>query len=229
MPVQDDAREKEMIQLFNLTVPDDRSRGAIDAHLVIDGVSVDFELKSSTSGSVSTVRDFGPDHIAKWRKDLHWLFAFYDKTGTRLLKCVYASPAHMEPWIAEKESYISADLRLADSLPQRVTPDLITQMFGVKSVYTRADAQLIMKKQWAKADYEAAEDVPGGYSLERMLVILQSRARYVILRGSTLNNPHIEKKFFANFESIQTEHASTLRAQVRHYLENARDIEAATA
>ena len=36
MPVQDDVRENQMIQLFNLTVPLDRSRADIDAHLALD-------------------------------------------------------------------------------------------------------------------------------------------------------------------------------------------------
>ena len=110
MPVQDDARESQMIQLFNLTVPEERRRSDIDAHLNIDGKVIDFELKSTTSDSVSTVRDFGPEHIRKWRADLHWIFAFYDKSGTKLLHCIYASPADMEPWIAEKERYIRPDL-----------------------------------------------------------------------------------------------------------------------
>ena len=107
MPVQDDAREKQMTQLFNLTVPQDRSRSGIDAQLHIDGRVVNFELKSTTSNSVSTVRDFGPDHVQKWRDGLHWLFAFYDQTGSDLQYCVHASPSDMEPWIAAKEAYIA--------------------------------------------------------------------------------------------------------------------------
>lgn len=52
MPVQDDVRENQMIQFCNLTVPLDRSRADIDAHLVIHGRVVNFESKSTTLGSV---------------------------------------------------------------------------------------------------------------------------------------------------------------------------------
>lgn len=40
-------------------------------------------------------------------------------------------------------------------------------------------------------------DLPDGYSPKRMLEILRLRARYLLDRGSTLNNPHIPKRFFA--------------------------------
>jgi hypothetical protein len=218
MPVQDDERENAMIQLFNLTVPADRSRSDIDAHLTIDGKVVNFELKSTTGKSVSTVRDFGPDHIRKWRDDLHWIFAFYDKSGGRLQYCIYASPADMEPWIAGKERYISPDLALADSLPASVTSDMVVSLLGEKDVYSLADARWVMKNQWNTSQYEEFRDLPGGYSLARMAEIMQQRGRYVILRGSTLNNPHIEGSFFDNFDHIVDEHAIRLRDLVRGYL-----------
>ena len=228
MPVQDDVRENQMVQLFNLTVPDDRGRGDIDAHLNIDGRIINFELKSTTSGSVSTVRDFGPDHIRKWRDDLHWIFAFYDKSGTKLQYCIYASPEDMEPWIADKERYVLPDILLADSLPGLVTPDMVTSILGVKDVYPVEDAQWIMKKQWRAAEYREQQDLKDGYSLERMTEILQHRARYVILRGATLNNPHIEARYFDRFERIEEEHASRLRELVRSYLSSASATEVAT-
>jgi len=218
MPVQDDARESQMVDLFNLAVAHDRKRADIDAQLAVDGRVINFELKSSTSGSVSTVRDFGPDHIAKWRNDLHWIFAFYDPTGSKLQYCIYASPRDMEPWIAEKERYIAPDLALADALPASVSSDQVVETLGTKSVYSTADARRIIKNQWNSAQYREFQDRPDGYSLDRMTEILQLRARYVILRGSTLNNPHIEKEFFAGFERIVDEHAARLRALVRDYV-----------
>lgn len=218
MPVQDDVRENQMVAMFNLTTPPERKRSDIDAHLPLDGRVIDFELKSTTSDTVSTVRDFGPDHIAKWRNGLHWIFAFYDKEGTKLLHCIYASPADMEPWIAEMESYIAPDIALADALPASVTPAMVVNVFGEKDVYTPQDAKRLMKQQWNAAQYKEFQDVDGGYSLDRMTEIMQQRARYVISRGSTLNNPHIPKKFFANFERITEEHAARLRELVRDYL-----------
>lgn len=217
-----------MVQLFNLTVPDDRRRGDIDAHLNVDGRLVPFELKSTTSNSVSTVRDFGPDHIRKWRDGLHWLFAFYDAGGNKLRYCVYASPDDMERWIAEKARYIAPDLQLADSLPGMVSTDMVVRILGEKDVYSRADARWLIKNQWSAAMYVEQQDRRGGYSLQRMAEILQARARYVILRGSTLNNPHIEGKFFDNFEHITQEHAAKLRELVRAYFEKASAIDAAT-
>lgn len=208
-----------MIALFNLTTPVDRGRSDIDAHLNIDGKTINFELKSTTSGSVSTVRDFGSDHIRKWRDGLHWIFAFYNSSGTRLLHCVYASPDDMEPWIAEKERYVRPDLLFADALPASVTPEMVTAVLGEKDVYTTADARWVMKNQWRASEYLEQQDVAGGYSLARMTEILQLRSRYVILRGATLNNPHIEAAFFAPFEKIVDEHAVRLREKVRSYLE----------
>ena len=228
MPVQDDVRESQMVQLFNLTVPDDRSRADIDAHLNLDGRIINFELKSTTKTSVSTVRDFGPDHIRKWRNDLHWIFAFYDETGSRLRYCIYASPLDMEPWIAEKERYIAPDLALADALPHSVTEETIVHLLGPKDVYSRSDARWIMKNQWTSAQYTEYEDAQGGYSLGRMTEIMRQRGRYVILRGATLNNPHIQGSFFTRFDHIEVEHAARLRELVRGYL-SAAATDSATA
>ena len=122
MPAQDDAREQQMLNLFNLTLPPDRTRSGLDAILDLDdgSESVPFELKSTTTTSVATVRDFGPDHIVKWSR-LHWLFAFYAKDAITLRHCYYASPADMADWINEKEAYIRPDLVLADRAPQLLT------------------------------------------------------------------------------------------------------------
>lgn len=229
MPVQDDARETQMVQLFNLSVPEDRVRSDIDAHLNVDGRVINFELKSTTSGSVSTVRDFGPDHIRKWRDDLHWIFAFYDGSGTRLQYCIYASPEDMEPWIADKERYVLPDTLLADSLPGLVSSEMVISILGAKDLYSMKDAQWVMKKQWRVSQYLEQQDLEGGYSLERMTEILQARARYVILRGATLNNPHIEARYFDRFERITEEPASKLRELVHGYLSKASASVEATA
>lgn len=55
MTVQDDQRERELTLLFNLTFDYERERAGTDAHLEIDGQTIPFELKSSTTGSVSTL------------------------------------------------------------------------------------------------------------------------------------------------------------------------------
>jgi len=218
MPAQDDAREREMRQLFNLKIAPERGRADVDAFLELDGKTINFELKSSTGKSFSTVRDFGPDHVAKWRNSLHWIFAFYNKGGDQLLRCIYASPADMEPWIAEKEAYVAPDFALADTLPDFVSEVDLIEILGDKAVYSVADAKLVMKKQWKAADYKDRQDVPHGFSKEAMVKLMRLRAAYVLRRGSTLNNPHIPGSYFKNFEAITDEHASKVRALVSDYL-----------
>lgn len=47
---QDDVRENRLVDLFNLARPADRSRHGTDATLTIDGQTIEFELKSVTTG-----------------------------------------------------------------------------------------------------------------------------------------------------------------------------------
>jgi len=228
MPVQDDIRERELTQLFNLWVPEQRRRDETDAFLRFAGQELPFELKSTTSGSVSTVRDFGPDHIAKW-KNLHWIFGFYTSDGTRLLYCHYASPADMAPWIGKMESYVRPDVVLAMEASSSITRDTLDAVFPEKEVYSQEDAKSIMKNQWKADDYRTAQDLPQGYSPDRMVDILKERCRYVIRRGATLNNPHIPKGYFAGWEKITEDHAAKLRALVQDYLSRASATDTATA
>lgn len=229
MPAQDDAREQQMIDLFNLTVPPDRTRGGLDALLILDGIDpIPFELKSSTGTSVSTVRDFGPDHIAKWSR-LHWLFAFYSGPATSLQYCYYASPADMAGWIRQQESYIRPDLILAERAPQLLTDQDLREVVGDAESYSTADAKAVMKNQWTAKQYLANADLPNGrYSRARMLELLAERCAYVIRRGSTLNNPHIPGKYLHDrLKPITNNHAATLRELVHTYLDNrARQIDA---
>lgn len=215
---QDDVRELEMTHLFNLVVPDGRKRGDVDAYLEIDGLSLPFELKSTTGDTISTVRDFGPDHIRKWREGIHWLFAFYD--DAKLRYCIYASPADMDVWITKQESYIAPDIALANHASSLVTEAMAIDLLGHKDVYSLADARFIMKQQWTAPEYATHMDLDGGYSLAAITSVLRSRCRYVILRGATLNNPHIDKAFFSSFDLIEREHAGRLRELVRAYLKS---------
>jgi hypothetical protein len=229
MPVQDDAREKDLTQLFNLWVPEQRSRGDTDAFLRIDDRQLPFELKSTTSGSVSTVRDFGAEHIAKWR-NLHWIFGFYTPDGSRLLYCHYASPTDMAPWVQRMADYVRPDIVLAIEASKMISQDTLDMIFAPKGIYTLTDAKSIMKQQWSAEEYRAAQDLPGGYSSTRMVEILRKRCAYVIRRGATLNNPHIPKGYFADWERITEDHAARLKQLVRAYLaESASDTDTATA
>lgn len=73
---QDDQREAEMIALFGLFKDAEEGRAGVDAFLDLDGQRIPFELKTTSNGSVTTVRDFGMDHIQKWQGK-HWLIGFF--------------------------------------------------------------------------------------------------------------------------------------------------------
>jgi hypothetical protein len=211
---QDDARENRLIDLFNLHQAPDRVRHGVDATLKMNGVEYEFELKSVTTatGGVSTVRDLGPSHIAKWR-DKHWIMAFFQ--GGKLLYCRYGSPDAMRPWITEKWNYIKADFQVAKHVPANIDLDTMYEILGKKAIYTKADARKLHKNQMSAAQYTEAQDLDEGYSPDRMLKIFKDRARYVIERGSTLNNPHIPAKFLAAWPEISSNHAAELRNHVK--------------
>jgi hypothetical protein len=53
-----------------------------------------------------------------------------------------------------------------------------------------------------------------------MLKVLQERCAYVILRGSTLNNPHLAESYLAaKTTPITSNHAATVRTLVQAYLD----------
>lgn len=213
MAVQDDRREIEQIELFELTLPDGKNRSGTDAILHIGAKQIEFELKSTTKDSVTTVRDFGLDHIEKWSRK-HWLFGFYTTRGNALRFTRYASPAMMAPWIESKRLYIEADFRLAELAPENLQLEDLFRISGQKEVYSVADARFLHKKQLRSVEYRAMMDHEQGFSPERMLELLKLRCGYVIRRGSTLNNPHIPKAVLDGFPKITDNHAHVLRELV---------------
>ena len=219
MAVQDDRRELEQIELFQLSQPTARSRSGTDGILEIEGQTLEFELKSTTKDSVTTVRDFGMDHILKWQNK-HWLFGFYTPRGNALKFTRYASPAMMASWIEEKRQYIEVDFKLAQLASKNLSTSDMYALLGKKEHYTLDDALTLHKKQLKIAEYRNLFDVENGYSQSRMLEILKLRCAYVIERGSTLNNPHIPKRVLESFPKITDEHASTLRKLVAQSLKS---------
>lgn len=221
MAVQDDDRELEQIRLFGLERPKNSSRSGVDALLKLaDGREIYFELKTTTDGSVTTVRDFGYDHISKW-KDKHWLISKYDRSGKVMEYTLYGSPAAMSAWIEEKEAYIRPDFTLANTVPDALTLYHLHSLFGDKELYTLEDAKALHKKQYSVRRYKEMMDVEGGYSPTKMLDILRDRCRYLIERGSTLNNPHIPRSYFNGWEPITSNHAARLKELVLQALSNA--------
>lgn len=213
MTVQDDAREKEVRALFKLG--DGDGREGTDAYLVgIASNPIPFELKSTTRSGFSTVRDLGPDHITKWRKN-HWLFAVYDEAGAKLQYTLYGPPSRMEAWIKKMEEYVGPDFIIAEVVPEMITMGVVNRIFGTKPLYSFEDARRLQKSQYSQEEYGKRMDKPAGYSPERMLEIVQERCRYLIERGSTLNNPHIPMSYFEGWERITANHANRLRDLVR--------------
>ena len=219
MAVQDDRRELEQVELFELEIPPERSRSDTDAILEINGFVVNFELKSTTKDSVTTVRDFGMDHIRKW-ENKHWLFGYYKPSGNALMYTRYASPTMMAPWIESKRRYIETDFRLAGLAAARVELEDLYRLVGQKDVYTLDDAIALHKKQLTVAQYRNLFDTPDGYSPKQMLEILKLRCQYVVERGSTLNNPKVPKTVLEGFPKITQDHAETLRDLVNQALKD---------
>lgn len=213
MAVQDDRREEEQIELFDLQRPSGRSRDGTDAELDIGGQVVEFELKSTTKNTVTTVRDFGMNHIRKW-EGKHWIFGFYTPGGKALKFTRYASPAMMAEWIEEKKQYIALDYALAQIVPEKLDLHDLEKLLGRKETYAYDDARFVHKNQLKKNEYQQLFDVEGGYSPERMLEVLRWRAAYIIERGSTLNNPHIPVNVLNKFPKITQNHGSELRRLV---------------
>ena len=217
MAVQDDIRENKQIALFELIRPEGEGRSGIDAILLLDNQNIPFELKTTTSGSVTTVRDFGYEHIRKW-KNKHWLISKYSKDGKTLEYSLYGSPQAMATWINEKEEYIRPDFELALLIPEKLTLQHLYTIIGKRKIYSLDDAKKLNKKQFRIAEYKALMDVENGYSPAKMLEILKYRCKYLIERGATLNNPHIPTSYFDGWERITTNHAARLRALVRQSL-----------
>ncbi|MCK5707543.1 MAG: hypothetical protein KAI43_07795 [Candidatus Aureabacteria bacterium] len=215
---QDDDREDAMIALFDLYKDKTEGRSGIDAFLKIDGKTIPFELKTTSQGSVTTVRDFGLDHIRKW-ENKHWLIGFFIE-GREYYK--YGSPSMMAEWIKNKEKYISPDFKLAKLVPAKINLEDMHSIIGKKDVYTYSDAKAIQKMQYKKEQYLQLQDLGQCYSPKRMLEIVKDRAQYLIERGSTLNNPHIPFTYFDGWTEITENHAEQLRIMVHEYFKGLR-------
>lgn len=210
---QDDDREEAMRELFGLYKDQNEGRDGIDAHLDLGDEAIAFELKTTSKGSVTTVRDFGPDHIEKWNEK-HWLIGFFLDNEEYYH---YGSPRMMANWIESKGAYIKPDFMLAELAAEKMTLDDVYRIMEEKSVYTYDDAKKLQKKQYKKEKYIQLQDEVNGYSANRMLEILKDRTKYLITRGSTLNNPHIPFSYFRGWVKITDNHAETLKSMVQDY------------
>lgn len=221
--VQDDERERQLIELFGFTGLEEATRGGTDAYIKVNHRDFPFEIKSTTRGSISTARDVGLNHILKWRGK-HWLFGIYSNPET-LEYCLYAPPDLMDPWINQLEDYIRLDVHLAKLVPARIDFEILHTLAGKKPVYSLEDAQLLLKKQFKTVQqYRDRMDAKNGYSPQRMLELLQERCRYLLERGATLNNPHIPKSVLARFHKLAPGDRKQLKQFVSDFMERERAV-----
>ena len=224
MTVQDDERERELVRLFNLDWNPAHQRAGIDAVLTLDHAGsvrrIEVEVKSTTGDTVSTARDVGMEHIAKWRNKL-FVIGFYTKEARRpeLLRCLCLTPADMAPWIDALEAKIGVDFRIADIVGRKMQIADLHVLCGAKDAYTLDDAKNILRQQWSLAEYQQGADlrVDGQpcFSPGAMLRVLGLRAAYIARRGATLNNPHITKAHLAAFLGTDREVTGNWAACIR--------------
>ena len=154
MAIQDDRRERGMCQLIGLRKGEGRSE--VDAFLDFEVTgkifSAPIELKSTTSNTVSTARDVGPAHIAKWRTRI-WVFGFYDASGRKLQKLLTLGPNDMEDWIRKIGNYIAPDLAIGTRIEDKLNLEDLYIVCGEKPKYSLSDAQALQKRQWNRDKY----------------------------------------------------------------------------
>lgn len=214
MSFQDDKREIQVRELFKLSEPENRSRHDTDAILDLgkDGI-IEFELKSTQDGkSITTARDVGYTHLEKW-KTKHWLVGIYE--GKKFKHAYYMPPRILLPWIEIKENYIKPDYEISNLLHKKISLEEMYGLIGKKAKYTYEDAHSIQKMQMKKEDYLELMDLEDGYSPKKMLSLIHDRAKYLILRGYTLNNPHIPNKIMLNGYKIENDFSKNLIKCVR--------------
>lgn len=109
VPVQDNQREKDVIELFGL-LPG-KGRIGVDAW---DEFGNPYELKTTSKGGVSTARDLGPRHIDKW-SERYWIISRGRnlKSGFQHERIFFLAPVHMTGWYEKLMTGFRADMSLS--------------------------------------------------------------------------------------------------------------------
>lgn len=232
MTVQDDERERELVRLFNLDWDPAHQRAGVDAVLRVSvgdrSVDVDVEVKSTTGRTVSTARDVGMEHVAKWREKL-FVIGFYSRDARRpeLLTSLCLTPVDMKAWIDSIEVRIALDDRIARRASAGLALSDVFEVCGEKAIYSLVDARAVLRQQWSSEDYLHNADLSlgdgsPGFSPARMLDVVKARALYIARRGSTLNNPHVTSAhlspFFGTDREIKSDWASRIRSIAQRWL-----------
>jgi hypothetical protein len=206
--IQDSKRENELINLFNLTKTN-YNRIGVDAKLKTRHKLFEFEIKSTTTGVISSASPLTLEHVKKWRTR-HWIFGIYNKQA-ELQYCYYGSPDKMTAWLDYWENDIGRGIKISDMLVDRIDYDMLFNIFGEKTVYTLQDAKPVFKALYTSKEYKELQDRKNGYSAQRMLKMFKDHNQTYLYRGSGVNNPKIRKSVYQNWIKITSNYSATLR------------------
>jgi len=198
---QDDTREQEMLRIFGLRQDLNTTRDGTDAFIRLEnGKTEQIELKSSTKDTLVTARDFGRNHINSWRKK-HVLGSFYDKGGNNIEWSIFIPNKFLNLWLDKQLEYIFYDIEISNQLEKLLKSsenlqNITSSIFGAENYFNETDLKRLMKKQYSKLEYEEITERVGRkrvISRKNMSSAVLDRILYLLDRGSTRNNPHINK------------------------------------
>lgn len=213
--IQDNKREIELRKLFKLKKVNE-SRIGIDAYAKILNQNVNFEIKSTTVGNVSTARHLNLEHIERWRNQ-HWIIGVYDKKAI-LKHCYYGTPEDMCEWLDFWENDIKRGLKISDLLVSKIDKQVMYEAIGKKEYYTFEDAKKVFKQLYTVEEYQSMMNHPKGFRVRRMLEMFKEHNKVYLYRGSSLNNPKINKSYYEKWIKIDKNFDKKLRYHVSKYL-----------
>lgn len=196
---QDDSREQDMLRVFGLRQETASSRGDNDAFFDINGKPTQcLELKSTTTSSLVTARDFSMQHIMEWRSK-HILGSFYDKGGNNIIWSILIPNAFLNMWLDAQLEYIRCDIiileAIGDCITEEITKRLRVAMFGEKELYSEEDLKSLLKQQIRRSDYREFLDKDDNGEMKcsgkNVDAAIRLRTQYLLNRGTSRNNPHI--------------------------------------
>ncbi len=201
---QDDVREQEQLKIFGLRQEPSSSREDNDAVLELPGLPPQkIELKTSTKSSITTARDFGLSHIASWRSK-HILASFYDKNGNNPKYTILIPSKFLNEWLDYQEKYIFYDIQISNHLIKIIKDDdlslIIDNACGLEPSFPASILDEILKKQISRSEIDKYID-EGYVSRKNMSEVIKLRIEYLIGRGITRNNPHINPTFLNDIVS----------------------------
>ena len=191
-----------------------------------------FELKSAPENDdFGTGRDTGLAQLLRWSQ-MHFVFAWIPPREMMIKRMWYAAPDMLRGWNEREQAYIKLDLALVEHIPPLATAALLHKLLGDKTEYTFDDLSVLVKDQWNKDTkrgratslYEERADVHrdrqrrlNRYSQDVAMQALEDRVRYLLDRGSTVNNRKISKKYVLEncVELDVANAAASLRAAVQ--------------